>query len=431
MKRIILLMLLAAVLLTACKDEGKTEKGAKQNTNNPTPTGTEAEKPGTQTEKTPTPTPTPAGLDTQTGVILPGIIDDPVVSTVFKNGKKVAEATDMRAAAITDSGILYAKYMEKGEFIRDSEYHLLNPDTGEDRILGVVVDESYETTYNRVEMNGKIYTLIRKGELTDEESYPLILLEIDPEKGLTEHEVCPDGFPYAMLSRAGDKLLIGNHDLNEEATDSVWLYDPKDESFRQVICYWEEKRPLLQVFHDGKNAYILCLREKDGSNRIVIEQYDSNYQKIAENDITDLYLEGVEEGLTPEDILNEMIQPVSRFFLTEDGSLYYENFSCTSFLADLKNGRIIMSGECFRAAKGGDGTLYYDLMKGFREGTTVPNRTYRLTETGLTMTESNEENPFYYYIGISMSPNGTVMTVLEYDDPENIHPDLPPMLKIQ
>ena len=430
MKQIILLMLLAAVFLTACKNGGKTEQGAKVTATDPKPTGTEAEKPGTQTEKTPTPTPMPAGLDTKTGIILSDIIDEPVVSSVWKNGKKVAEVTDMRSAAITDAGILYAKYMEKGEFIRDSEYHLLNPDTGEDRILGVVADESYETDYNRVELGGKIYTLIRKGELTDEKSYPLILLEIDPQKGLTEREVCPDGFPYAMLSRAGDKLLIGNHDLNEAATDSVWLYDPKDNSFRQVICYREEKRPLLQVYHDGKNAYILCLREINGSNRIVIEQYDSNYQKTAENDITDLYLEGVEEGLTPEDILNEMIQPVARFYLTEDGHLYYENFSCTSFLADLRNGCINHSGECFRAAKGSD-SLYYDLMKGFREGTTVPNRTYRLSGTGLTATDSNEENPLYYYTGISVSGNGTVMTVLEYDDPENIQPNLPPMLKIQ
>ena len=54
-----------------------------------------------------------------------------------------------------------------------------------------------------------------------------------------------------------------------------------------------------------------------------------------------------------------------------------------------------------------------------------------MTETGLTVTESNEENPFYYYIGISVSPNGTVMTVLEYDDPDNIQPDLPPILIIQ
>ena len=233
-----------------------------------------------------------------------------------------------------------------------------------------------------------------------------------------------------MLSRAGDKLLIGNHDLNEAATDSVWLYDPKDESFRQVICYQEESRPLLQVYHDGKNAYILCLREVNGSSRIIVEQYDESYRKIAENDITDLYLEGVEEGLTDEDVLNEMIQPVARFFLTADGHLYYENFSCTSFLADLKNGCINQSGECFRAATGSD-ALYYDLMKGFREGTKVPNRMYRLDGGDLKLSESNEENPLYYYTDISVSENGTVMSVFEYDDPENIQPDLPPRLVIQ
>ena len=448
MKRIILLMLLAAVFLTACKNEGKTDQGVRVS---PAPKGTEAEKPGTQdpekpgtkdsdkpgtqTEKDPEnpgdqTEKIPTENDTLTGVILPGIIDDSVVSEIWKGGKKVAEVTDMRAASITNAGILYAKYMEKGDFIRDSEYHIMNPDTGEDKLLGVVVDESYETNYNRVELGGKIYTLIRKGELTDEESFPLILLEIDPEKGLTERDVCPDGFPYAMLSRAGDKLLIGNHDLNEAATDSVWLYDPKDESFRQVICYQEESRPLLQVYHDGKNAYILCLREVNGSSRIIVEQYDESYRKIAETVITDLYLEGVEEGLTKEDVLNEMIQPVARFFLTEDGHLYYENFSCTSFLADLKNGCINQSGECFRAAKGSD-ALYYDLMKGFREGTKVPNRMYRLDRGDLKLSESNEENPLYYYTDISVSENGTVMSVFEYDDPENIQPDLPPRLVIQ
>ena len=48
MKRIILLMLLAAVFLTACKNEGKTDQGVRVS---PAPKGTEAEKPGAQTEK--------------------------------------------------------------------------------------------------------------------------------------------------------------------------------------------------------------------------------------------------------------------------------------------------------------------------------------------------------------------------------------------
>ncbi len=435
MKQILLAVLVAALFLTGCKNEGRTEQGVTV-TASPeavSPTQNPEVKPETTPETTPDTKPetTPPGNDTLTGVILPGFEIPTVSYSVWKDGKKAGEIVNPYAPTVTNSGVLYANHTEKGPRVRDAEYHLFEPDTGADRLLGTVIDESYETAYNRVELGGKIYTLIVKGEPEDGESQPLILLEIDPQKGLTEHKVCEDGFPYAMLAKADDCLLIGNHDINEEMTDSVWLYNPKDESMKKVICYQDGDRPLLQLCHVENETLILCIREKDGKNSIILERYDSAFRKTEERDITGIYEKAFDESYAPEDRANEMILPVSGFFVTKDGLMYYENFSCTHFLADLVSGEIVRSAECFTAVKGSNGALYYDLMKGFRPGTELPNRTYRLEGKELTVSESNEENPLYYFFNMTQAENGTTMTEFEYNDPENQIPDLPPMLVIR
>lgn len=435
MKRILLAALLAALFLSGCKNGGRTEQGvtatvtARPEAVSPTP-GQET-KPETTKDPDAEPETMPPGNDTQTGIILPGFEIPSVSYSVWKDGKKTAEIVNPYAPSITNSGVLYAIHTEKGPNVRDAEYHLLNPDTGDDRLIGTVIDESYETAYNRVELNGRIYTLIVKREPEDGESQPLILLEIDPQKGITEHKVCEDGFPYAMLAKADDCLMIGNHDINEENTDSVWLYNPTDESMKKVICYPDGDRPLLQLCHVENETLVLCIREKGGKKSIILERYDSEFRKTEERDITGIYEKAFDETYAPEDRINELSLPVSGFFVTKEGLMYYENFSCTHFLADLVSGEVLRSAECFTAVKGSNGTLYYDLMKGFRPGTEIPNRTYLLEGKELKVSESNEENPLYYFFSMSQAENGTTMTEFEYNDPENQISDLPPMLVIR
>ncbi|MBO4669365.1 MAG: hypothetical protein J5648_05260 [Lachnospiraceae bacterium] len=425
MKRIILLFLLAAVLLTACKDEGKTEQGVKVSPSAAEPT-----------KQVPDPNDTKTDPGSQkggvlTGVTAPEIVDPPVVTTVFMNGRKVAEVTDMESATITDAGILYKLCTMTGRYKADAEYHILNTETGEDRKLGTIRDEGYETRYNRVELNGKIYTLIVKGELDREELQSLILLEIDPAGALTEQVICKDGFAYAMLARCNDCLLIGNHGQSGEKADSVYLYDPKDGSVKEVLRYQEGTQPLRQIYSDGKQVYVLLARAEDGKTQLVIETYDLQFNKLSERDITALG-EKANTGEIPDEWGgDEFLMHVSRFIVTESGIMYYENFSVTHFLLNLETGEILRDTDAFLAALGGNGELYFDMMKGFEPERDKPNYIYMLDGTKLTRTEYIASDPWYYIMSMSVSNNGTLMMVLEYSDLENINPDLPPMMIIQ
>ena len=416
MKRMLLTVaaVVTLLMLTACKDREKTpDQGAKDKGKTENVTKEPPEEP-------------PIKKPDET---LNEIVDPVVTTTVYKNGKKCVELTDADNPMMTDFGIIYTKHQFKGAFTRDEEYHLLVPDTGEDRILGTVNDLSYETVYDRVEMNGKVYTLIMKGELDDLGTKPLILLEIDPMKGLTERTVCESGFPYAMLAKAADCLLIGNHNMDGSDTDSLWAYRPEDGTSYEVKRYPDA--PLRHIYRDGKRAYALCARMKDGKTHMVIEQYDSTFSLVAEQDVTAIFEKACAEMGDGEARDMEMRQHVSGFHVTEGGMLYYENFSCTHFLADMNTGKILRSGECFCDVAGKPGELYYEYMKGFRTEASVPNTIYILSKTELTTSEFKTDNPDYYITDMSVSQNGTRLTRIEYKDPENRGEDLAPVWVIE
>lgn len=376
MKRILALILCAAAACALCAC------GAKQ------PADTEA---------APTATPDP----------------DSGMAVLDKDGNRLGTISRLASPTITDRGIFYTVTPESG--FGTAEYRLYDPATGEDRLLGVMEEQSYETLYCRTELDGRLYTAALTGDLMDGKPDTLWLLSIDLVKGgLEKHKVDENGFPYAYVAAVDGKVLILEHDQQDDLFDRIMELDPAAGELTEAICLkldggaqnGDTARAICE--NDGK-LNVLRVHFENGVTSLYIDSYDAEHNKTGERDITELASDAITQILTPDDVQSELPQMVCGFAV-EDGFVYYANFSATHFLAELETGRQLTDmGELFNASMGCGRRFYYRIMA--EEG---QDDIFELENGELTGKRFAAREGYYLSLA-SAAPNGDRIIIMNAD----------------
>ncbi len=375
--------------------------------------------------------------------------EEPVVSKE-KGTMKEFQLPGAASVSLTDAGVLYCRITEpdvdeSGDPRYDTtcasvssekgiaEYFIYNPETGKNRSIGVVEDFSYETTYARTEYGGKIYTLFMRGDLL-QDGNPLKLLEIDPHGGLKEYTVCENGFPYASMTEMDGKLVIAYHEPGEGGNDIIAEFDPENGRIRELARYGYMEdgthERIRAVCNDGRQGYLLSIRYTDQGDRMILTSYAPGFVDLRTKDITDIFAEAVRTlNLTEEDAANELIQNVAHFRINRDDILFYQNFSCVTFAANLRNDSILLSGTDLLHVSEGSGTTYlYEYMKGGEPESDKTNRMFVPEGEKLREREFPTEDSRYYISAASSAAHGEWLVILEPWDERKGSEELPTLL---
>ena len=323
------------------------------------------------------------------------------------NGERIGSLPENTSVTMTDSGIFYSLVPDGGFGM--VEYGLFDPATGEDGRLGSLEEQSYEATYCRTELGGRIYTLAMTGVLSDGEPDTLWLLQFDPAGEMKKYEVEDNGFPYAYMAAVNGKLLIAEHDQQDKLYDRVFEFDPESGVLREVMCFelaaeaadGDTIRALCES--DGK-LYMLRVNHSQAGVRLYLDTYSFAYEKESERDVTDL-IAGAVEYMTGEKDYGEIEQLVSGFFI-DNGIMYYENFSMTHCLIELESGRQLVEASDLFAASSGSGEHFF--VKMYEEGA---ENVFELEDGELAGRGFEGCKDGYFIISASASANGDRLIV--------------------
>ncbi len=293
-------------------------------------------------------------------------------------GEKLGAIERNGAATLTDAGILYCSSAANNE----TQYRLFSPENGSDTLLGSLADQSYEASFARLTLKGKIYTLAVTGNLYDSEPDPLWLLELDPQGGLTQHKLSDNGFPYAGMTEIGGRILVWFHDQGEtELTDRVLEFEPESGALREVmtytlknelsgdtlrgVCVMNGQLCLLRVHFESETQASLWIDLCDVIQFTDDDAAQPEYNLAETVEITGTFLAAAERAAVSEDLINEMKQPVAYFRFIDGRYLWYENFSITRCLADLETGTVFEETDpYFSLAPGGEIPVFWRLLGG-------------------------------------------------------------------
>ncbi|MBO4927430.1 MAG: hypothetical protein J5379_04180 [Clostridiales bacterium] len=347
------------MLLSACTKKDKNTKNTRDN-------GRDVSSNASDDSNTPANTIDPAMLN--------GFFNDPVV-IADNDGKELGTIYTCSSPMLTEKGVLYSAWPEGAKDDSIMEYHLFDQNTGEDRKLGQVTDPAYEDTNSRVEINGNVYSLAMFGDLLDADLDPIYLQKIDLVNGSIS--LCPiiqNGYPYQAMCRIGNKLLLFVHDQQSDGLliDRIFEYDPETETANERMSFrYSENEQVKQgdtirsLYSDGNLIYILRIHAENNDSKLLVDIYDMSYNKKEEKDITALFSQALKEYDPAADPAFDMYYQAARFFITEDGKLYYLNFSDLSFLADISKGTIERAVDpLFRASFGSGSPFFAIILKG-------------------------------------------------------------------
>lgn len=331
-----------------------------------------------------------------------------LISVTSETGLKITDINSRGdVLAVPGHGIFYSQAINNSE--STIEYHLLRyGDKVSDTKLGVVENESYETTYSRTIVNNKLYTLAITGDILDEMPDPLWLLEFDLESGtMEEYKLSDNGFPYSYMTSMDGKLLILEHDQQDKLNDHIIEFDPSSKSSRDIINF-ELTNDLhgesIRGMYSADNKLYILRIGFDGPDNIsaFVDVCDSGYKKSGEFDITNTLTKSIKEHLTESDMNNELQQMVSSFMVFDDSIFYYENFSSTRVFGNMKTGEVLYGmNDLFSSAKGMASSNFYTLYEG-------------------PLTEDIEGNSLYNFNGKKLTKITSKRTPLMLDEGQSI-----------
>ena len=222
-----------------------------------------------------------------------------MMEVVDKDGKHIGKIPFNSGMTLTNNGIFYttsisgttspdtiAVGLNEGE--KDVVvYHLYDIKTDESYDFGSIPDQDYEAGYCRIELNGKLYTLITTGNAMDNEPDPLILAEFDlTDHTISQYRISDNGFPYTAMTVVNGKLLILNHDQTDVLNDKLYLFDPESKQTEQVMqseLNGNTGDTIRSMYSDGKSIYILRLHfEGDNNVAMFLDTYDLDFKKLSE-----------------------------------------------------------------------------------------------------------------------------------------------------
>lgn len=362
-----------------------------------------------------------------------------------KDGNKISEVSFFGNYNLTDHGVLYTKLPKKDDN-SVIEYRLFDLDTKEDKKLGEMSGLSYQTAYSYIEMNGKLYTLAMTGNLLDEIPDPLLLLEIDLEKGgINQYVISENGYPYVALCQAGQKVLAFTHDQQDDGLliDRVMEFDPETQALREVMIFKFSEHhagdTVRALYSDGKSIYLLRVHVENDVSSLILDTYDMSYAKTGEQDITQIFLNsiptseliGVEAVTESNPKEADMYYQVSRFFITPEGDLFYCNFSDEIFLVNLKTAKAHELDPLFRASFGSGNPFFGLICQNIDPNEPGSNLIFHLKDDGTL--ESQAINLFgdqYSIDTMLTTPGGKEAIFMSINDPGHLNTDYPCILYI-
>ena len=260
----------------------------------------------------------------------------------------------------------------KGVFyMKDNNYYLLRQKDGQYESIPFKVPEgiSYETTYSRIYLNGKIYTLVTTGDLFDNQKDTLWLLGFDPESGECDPiKISENGFPYSGLTVKDGKIIVFFHDQEDILHDRIVEYDPSSGDTKEIMTFSLENElkgdTVRSIYALDNKFYVLRLHFEDNINTsMFVDVFDSGFKKISEYNITDPLGSAVASCIATDDkgqLANEFAQSVSKFLIFEGRYLYYQNFSVTTCFIDLEESKVLYSiPEPFTCSIGDGEPVFY------------------------------------------------------------------------
>ena len=339
------------------------------------------------------------------------------VTIYGEQNEKLGEIHLNGVAMITEAGIFYPALPENGD-PAVTEYHLYDPDTKKDTIIGEMKDVAYEASYARCELDGCVYLLVMTGNIMDNVPDPLVLVKADLiNHTLTPYPIDDSISPYAVMTPAKDKLVIAWHDQKEILTDRVMAFDPAAGTMKEIMAYTLDQQEIGEsirgLYSDGEKLYQLRLLFEKTGKKLLLDTFDLSSQKISETDITSIVNEAASELQGGGDASIELQMPVSRF-LVREGCFYYENFSMTRCIANIETGKLILAAnDLFNASIGSGWTFFYTIMKNGLDDENAPDVIYDLNWDELRAQEFTAFDPAYYLVNGSSAPDGTRLLVME------------------
>ena len=281
-----------------------------------------------------------------------------------KDGNLLGEIDSRANCTAVDGGIFYSVTdLKEYQLTADAEYRFLDMESKRDVRLGMLENQGYEAAFARTEYHGNIFTLAVQGDPVSDPAVPLVLLAADPAAGtMKKYTVSENGFPYASLAAANGKLLIMSHEMSEPKRDQIIEFDPAAETMREVLTFSPDTDSLRGVCPARDGFFLLRLKiNNGGENELVLDRYDHQYARVSEQSVNETMIHAVMEirGITErQDALNELGMNVSRFAVEEDRYLIYENFGLSRLIIDLHSGETVLARDDIYAVSLGSGTPF-------------------------------------------------------------------------
>ena len=149
---------------------------------------------------------------------------------VDRDGNLLGQIPADATCTAIDGGIFYSLSHRESNYSTTSktDYYCFLQETKQIHHVATIANQSYETTFCRSELDGKIYTLVLEGNPSDNEPDVLELLVIDKSSMQSAtYTVSEHGFPYAYLTVADGKILIMNHEMTEPKHDVIYEFVPE------------------------------------------------------------------------------------------------------------------------------------------------------------------------------------------------------------
>ena len=365
-----------------------------------------------------------------------------MMEIVDKDGRHIGQIPFNSGMTLTNNGIFYttsisgttspdtiAVGLNEGE--KDVVvYHLYDIQTDERYDFGSIPDQDYEAGYCRIELNGKLYTLITTGNVMDKEPDTLLLAEFDlTGHTINQYRISDNGFPYTAMAEVKGKLLILNHDQTDVLNDKLYLFDPESKQTEQVMQFelnGNTGNTIRSMYSDGKYIYILRLHfEGENNVTMFLDTYDLDLKKLSEKEISAMLKESAGKNLVTEDVANEMKQMVSNFMVLDEKYVNYENFSTTRFLGNAEDGKLFSetegAGDMFLVSSGSGAPFFYCIFGGGEN----ENIIYEWKDGTLEKTVFKADDDRYYITAASRSPDGKTLIQVAYTNPEDRNDTLP------
>lgn len=266
-------------------------------------------------------------------------------------------------------GIVYAKGSINESGNSDMEFHYYQWDSQEDKTLGAMEDIAH-ITRDPVYADGHLYMYVLTGSLMG--NGQLHLMDFDLAQGsMTEIFAEDNGDPYNTMTVQGDRLLMGKIEK-----EGIFLkeYNIKTREQKTLLRFdFDESTDVGETIRgldsDGETISLLMYVKETPESEVQLrlDVYDLDLNLLRSMDFS--FVSSDE---------NERRQDVSHFVST-GSTVYYENYSTTTFL-----GRV----EGNRAEKIMETIEVEGMFTMARE--TEPNR-----ETGIFVNAFNPENILY------------------------------------